>query len=145
MIFPAVPGFCTKNPDRPGGQHFWPEKNPDFSFRAGIFFARELSRQKNSGNPDFRERKTHGLYKKNYRCNLRYKRGQDASDKDRTKCPSPANTDLQHFKIAHMGQVRDVCAEQDAEGRADKRDNAGEKAPDPRQEECRREARSARE
>ena len=40
-----------------------------------------------------------------------YKRGQDASDKDRTKCPSPANTDLRHFEITHMGQMCNICTE----------------------------------
>jgi len=51
--FSGSSGFCTKNPDRPDRQHFFgPKKNPDFGFRAGIFFARELSIRKNSGRPD---------------------------------------------------------------------------------------------
>jgi len=52
-----------KKSGSPGPVKFFSrKKNPDFGFRAGIFFARELSHQKNSGNPDFRARKTHELY-----------------------------------------------------------------------------------
>jgi len=60
--FSGSPGFCTKNPDRPDAQHILASKKIRILvFVPEFFFARELSRQKNSGNPDFRARKTHGL------------------------------------------------------------------------------------
>src|SRR5208337_4358035 len=60
--------------------------------------------------------------------------GQDARDKDRTKCPCTTNADLRHFEIADVGQVSDVRAKQGADGPADKSDDPCRKSRPPGKE-----------